>query len=183
MEGGIFTRPTAAWYSNNFLPHVGRRGTGGLNDVSKPTEEGIELWSTEIGHDSSQIIRREFRNKMDQVGIRFYDVSKGCMLVSRKQYYKKQLNLQVDVSYKRVSGGAWFPVRVMTEMFNINTGETIRLSNVTVDVNETVFNDPNLISDDVFELEIGPNAEVIDFTSLKMRLKKAIHKYGPKRNR
>ncbi len=134
MEVGIFKRPTSAWYGSNYLQHVGWEGTGGLNDVSKPTEEGVELWSSEIGHDSSQIIKREFRNKMDQVGIRFYDVSKGCMLVSRRQYYKNQLNLQVDVSYKRVSGGAWFPVRVMTQIFNINTGEIIRQSNVNVDI-------------------------------------------------
>ena len=136
------------------------------------TEPGIELWSNEIADEGTRLIKREFReNKYPLVGFWYYDVAKGCALVSSNQYSKDQLQSQTTVQYEQISGGAWFPVSVIAEHYNIKNGELVLQSKMEIDVSKSAFNDPAAISEDVFEIEIGPNTEVTDFTSLKTRLK------------
>jgi len=171
MELVISKKPPSDWYENNYLQNVGWQGAGGFNDVSEATAAGVELWSTEATKDGSRLIKREFRNEMDQTGVWYYDVVQGGMLVSSKQYYKKQIQVQQSVRYVKVSGGAWFPVSVITERYNIQNGELVLQSKMEVDVNKSVFNNPSAISEDVFEIEIGPNTKVTDLTSWRTKLK------------
>jgi len=91
VELGISKKRPSDWYEINYLQRVGWQGSGGVNDVSEATEAGVELWSTETTEDGSRLIKREFRNEMDQIGVWYYDVAQGGMLVSTKHYYKQQL--------------------------------------------------------------------------------------------
>jgi len=87
------------------------------------------------------------------------------------------LQLRRTIQYKQVSGGVWFPISVVTENYNIQNGELIYRSKMEVDIQKSVFNDPSIIPDEAFELEIGPNAEVKDLTSLKTRLKRFLNDF------
>lgn len=50
-------------------------------------------------------------------------------------------------------------------------------SRIEVDIQKSVFNDLSVIPDDAFELEIDPNDEVTDLTSLKTRLKRFLNDF------
>jgi hypothetical protein len=175
VEIGISRKPAGRFRQNNYLQSIGWQGRGGLNRISKPTEPGVEHWLTE----ENKTIEQTFHNtRTGQVGVWTYDVEKGYGLVSKEYYFKEDiLQLRTIIQYKQVSGGAWFPVSVVNKNFNIQNGELIYCSKMDVDINKSVFNDPSAIPDDVFELEIGPNDEVTDLTSLKTRLKRFLNDF------
>ena len=175
VEIGISKKPTPRFRRNNYLHTVGFQGRGGFNQISKPTEPGVEHWLTEEG----KVIKRTFHNtRTGQVGVRVYDIEKNHMLVTRESYVKEDVfQSRTTIQYKQVSGGAWFPVSVVSEHYNIQNGELISRSKMEVDINKSVFNDPSAIPDEVFELEIGPNAEVTDLTSWKTRLKRFLNDF------
>jgi hypothetical protein len=177
VEMVISKKPRSSWYENNYLQSVGWKGSGGLNDLSRPTETGVETWSTEDTEDGSSLIRSEFRNEMEQVGVKYYDEAKGGMLVSGEQYYDEQIQIRQSVRYKKISGDAWFPISVLTEQYNIQNGELILRFTMEIDTNKSIFNNPSSIPDDIFEIEIGPNTEVIDLTSLKTKLKMELNDF------
>lgn len=175
VEIGILRKPTGRFRQNNYLHTVGWQGRGGFNQIYKPTEPGVEHWLTE----ENKTIERTFHNtRTGQAGIRIYDIEKAYGLVTRESYVKEDvLQSRTTIQYKQVSGGAWFPFSVVTEHYNIQNGELISRSKMEVDIQKSVFNDPSAIPDDVFELEIGPNAEVTDLTSLKTRLKRFLNDF------
>lgn len=175
VEIGILKKPTERFHHNNYLQTVGWQGRGGLNHISKPTEPGIERWLAE----EDKVIKQTFHNtRTGQVGVRIFDVEKAYGLVTRESYVKEDvLQLRRTIQYKQVSGGVWFPISVVTENYNIQNGELIYRSKMEVDIQKSVFNDPSIIPDEAFELEIGPNAEVKDLTSLKTRLKRFLNDF------
>lgn len=178
VELAISKEPPSDWCENNYLQRVGWQGLGGLNEVFEATVPGIELWSNEIAEDGTRLIKREFReSKYPLVGFWYYDVAKGCALVSSKQYSEDQLQKQTTVHYEQISGGAWFPVSVITEHYNIQNSELLLRSKMEIDGNKSVFNDSSQIPEDIFQIEVGPNTEVRDFTSLKTRLKMKLNDF------
>jgi len=161
----------------NYLNDVGWQGRGLITNIcSKPlvTEPGTHHWSTE-----GKLIKWTFRNsRTGQVGVQTYDIEKAYGLVTRENYFKENvLQSRTTIQYKQVSGGAWFPVSVITEGHNIQNGELIYRNKMEIDRNKSVFNDPSAIPEDVFELKIGPNTEVTDLTSLKMKLKRFLNNF------
>ncbi|MCH8193978.1 MAG: hypothetical protein IIA65_08165, partial [Planctomycetes bacterium] len=112
VELGIFKKPTSLFYRYNYLHSVGWQASGGLNDVSKATEPGVETWSTEQGN----AIKYTFHSaKTGQVVIRTYDIEEAGGLVIAEIFSKENtLQLKTTVQYEQVSGGAWFPVSVIT---------------------------------------------------------------------
>lgn len=174
----ISKEPPSDWYENNYLQIIGWQGYAGLNHVFKAGVPGIDLWSTESTTEDSKLIEREFReSKTPLVGCWRYDLAQGGMLVSRKRYYKQQLQTQKSIRYAKVTGGAWFPVSVITEQYNVQNGELISRSRLEIDIENSVFNDPSALPEDVFEIKIGPNAKVEDLTSLKTRLKRRLNDF------
>ncbi len=165
----ISKKPPHNWYEDNYMQKVGWQGTGGLINVSKGNEPGVEQWRTE----KDNVIKRTFHNTMTgQVGVWIYDVEKAYGLVTYETYVKENtLQSRTTTQYIQVSGGAWFPISVIRDGYNIQNGELLYRNKMDVDVNKSAFNDPSAIPEDVFEIEIGPNTEVIDLTSLKTRLK------------
>lgn len=154
---------------NNYLQLVGWQGRSRLNNVSKATEPGIERWLTE----NQKRIKCTFHNtRTGRVGIKIYDIEKAYGPIALEHYGKDNtLQLRTTIQHVQISGGAWFPVSVVTDGYNAQNGEVLYRHKMELDVNKSVFNDPSAIPEDVFEIEIGPNTEVIDLTSLKTRLK------------
>ena len=175
VEIGIFKKPTSLFYRNNYLHSVGWQGSGGLNDVSKATEPGVENWSTEKGN----AIKYTFHSaKTGQVVIRTYGIEKACGLVTAEIFSKDNtLQRKTTVQYEQVSGGAWFPVSVISESYSIQNGELVYRHRTELDIDKSVFNDRSAIPEDVFELKIGPNTNVTDLTSLKTRLKRFLNNF------
>jgi|GEM_PF-2595511 len=165
----ITKKPTNRFYDNNYLQRVGWLGISPLNNVSKGDEPGVEKWLTE----ENKAIKRTFHNtRTGQIGISTYDIEKAYGLVAKESYVKEDvLQSRTTVRYQQVSGGAWFPVSVIIEGHNIQNGELLYRNKIKLDVSKSVFNDPSAVPEKVFELEIGPNSEVTDLTSLKTRLK------------
>ena len=143
--------------------------------MSKATEPGVEYWLTE----DNETIKRTFHNtRTGQVGVQFFDVEKAYGLTIYENYAKENaLQLRRTIQYKLVSGGAWFPISVITEGHNIQNGELIYRYKMELDSTKSTFNDPSTIPEDVFELKIGPNTEVTDLTSLKTRLKMRLNDF------
>ena len=177
VEMIVSPKPTSGWYENNYLQSVGWIGLGGLNHISKPTETGVETWSTESNDVDAHLIKNEFRNDSNQSVVRYYDESQGSMLVSSEQYYKNQIQIKQTVTYEEVSGETWFPVVVLTEQYSIQNGEPILRSKLEIDIDKSSFNDPSAIPENVFELEVGPNTDVTDLTSLKTKLKMRLNDF------
>jgi len=153
----------------NYLQDIGWFGYGLLGrGLTKPTEPGTQSHSTE-----GNLITVTFHNsRTGQIGVRTYDTEKAHAPVTRESYAKEDtLQSRTTIQYKQVSGGAWFPISIITEGYNIQNGELISRSKMEVDVNKSIFNNPSAIPTDVFNLKIGPNAEIKDMTSLKTKLK------------
>jgi len=169
VEMVISKKPPHGYYDNNYLQSVGWQGRGGLNDVSKATEPGVDRWLTE----DNKTIKRTFHNtRTGQVGVWIYDIEKAYGLVSMEYYCKENiLQLRTTIQYKQVSGGVWFPVSVITDGHNIQNGELIYRNKMELDSTKSVFNNPSATPEEVFDLKIGPNTEVTDLTSLKTKLK------------
>jgi len=157
------------FYNNNYLQRIGWQGGGLLTDVSKPTEPGVEHWLAE----NNQTIKWTFHNiRTGQVGVRTYDIEKAYGLITLENYAKEYtLQSRTTIQHKQISGGAWFPVSVVTDGYNIQNGELLYRHKMELVIDKSVFNDPSAIPEDVFELEIGPNTEVHDLTSLETKLK------------
>lgn len=174
VEVLILKEPPSDFYNINYLQTVGFQGGGGFNHVFKATEPGIDQWLTE-----DKFIKRTFHNtRTGQIGVRTYDIERNYVLVAYESYAKENaIQSRTTIQYKQVSRGTSFPVSVVTESYNIQNGELISRSKMEVDTNKSVFNDLSAIPDEVFELEIGPNDEVTDFTSLKTRLKQFLNDF------
>lgn len=163
---------------NNYLQIVGWQGRSRLTHVSKATkatEPGVERWLTE----NQKQIKRTFHNtRTGQVGIRIYDVEKACGPITVENYGKDNtLQSRTTIEYIDISGDAWFPVSVVTHGYHAQNGELLYRHKMELDVDKSVFNDPCAIPEDVFEIEIDPNTEVIDLTSLKTRLKMRLNDF------
>jgi hypothetical protein len=155
-------------HGDNYLRDIGWQNFDGplMAALKEPTEPGTRNFSTEVGEDGSKLIKQEFYNsRTAQVGFWYYDVDKSCVLI-RSEYYcgeTPQLQQRTNIRYEQIQGGAWFPVEVMSTGFNITNGEKISCNKTVVDISKSVFNDLSAVPDEVFELEIGKNAEVSDF--------------------
>ncbi len=171
----ISKKPTYHFRTNNYLLTVGWQGRGGRNHVPKATEPGVEQWITE----ESKTIARTFRNtRTGYVGIRTYDIEKAYGLVTYLNYHKQDvLQSQTTFEYMQLSDGSWFPVSVITEGYNNKNGELLYRDKIKLDSSKSVFNDPSAIPEGAFELEVGPNTEVTDLTSLKTRLKRFLNNF------
>lgn len=155
----------------NYLTEIGWLGRGLISRIcvkSGPTEPGILRYSRE-----GRLIKMEFHNsRTGQIGIWMYDPQKAYGLVTEENYARAgKMQAHTRIEYAQVPGGAWFPIRVATDGFNIQTGELLHRSKLEVDVGKSVFNDPAALPVDVFELKAGPNTEITDLTSLKTRVK------------
>ncbi|TKJ34613.1 MAG: hypothetical protein CEE38_17225 [Planctomycetes bacterium B3_Pla] len=175
VEMVISKKPPHNWCENNYMQKVGWQGNGGLINVSKGNEPGVEQWRTEEG----KVIKRTFHNtRTGQVGVWTYDIEKAHGLITYESYCKVNiLQSRTTIQYKQVSGGAWFPISVITAGYNIQNGELLYRNKIDVDVNKSAFNNPSAIPEDVFKIEIGPNTEIIDLTSLKTRLRMRLNDF------
>jgi hypothetical protein len=160
---------------NNYLQRVGWQGRSRLTDVSKGNEPGLERWLVE----DQKRIKRTFHNtRTGQVGIKIYDIENAYGLITLENYAKdNRLQSRTTVQHMQISGGAWFPVSVVRDGYNIQNGELLYQHKMELDIDKSVFNDPSAIPEDVFELEIGPNTEVLDLTSLKTKLKMRLNDF------
>ena len=142
-----------------------------LYDETKP-DHIKDNWLIENGDDGSKLIKWEIHNnKTGQIGIRWFDPEKGFVLVSYENYASlDHLQSRTTFQYQQVSGGAWFPIEVNRESFNIQTGEILQYNNAKVDVNKSFFNDASRIPADTFEMKIGPDTEVSDYMLGEERL-------------
>ena len=94
-------------------------------------------------------------------------------LVTALNYYKEDaLQGKTTLQYMQLSDGSWFPFSVITEQYNIQTGEVIARHKFELDIDKSVFNDPSATPEDAFELKLGSNTNVTDLTSLKTRFKR-----------
>ena len=175
VEMVISKKPPYQFRDHNYLQVVGWQGRSRLNNVSKATEPGVERWLTE----NQKRIKRTFHNtRTGRVGIQIYDIEKAYGPITLEHYGKDNtLQLRTTIQHIQISGGAWFPVSVVTDGYNAQNGEVLYRHRMELDVNKSVFNDPSAIPEDVFEIEIGPNTEVIDLTSLKTRLKMRLNDF------
>jgi len=170
----ISKKPKYHYYTFNYLAAVGWQGDGGFNHVSKGgepgLEPGIEHWSTENG----QLIKWTFHNtRTGQEGVRIYDAEKAYGLVTDLNYCKEDvLQAKTTLQYMQLSDGSWFPFSVITEKYNIQTGEVIARHKSELDIDKSVFNDPSATPEDAFELKLGSNTNVTDLTSLTTRFKR-----------
>jgi hypothetical protein len=161
--------------SENHLTDIGWLGHGLISSIcgrSVPTEPGTLRYSQQ-----GQLIQEEFHNRRTgQIGVVTYDGEKAYGLVTRENYAQAgKIQSRTTIRYEQVPGGAWFPVRVVTEGYSIQTGELIHQSKVEVDVDKSVFNHPAAFPEDIFELKAGPNTDVTDLTSLTTRLKRLMN--------
>ena len=171
----ISKKPPHQFRQINYLQSVGWQGRSFLTDVSKATEPGVEHW---LAEDQKRIKRTFHNTRTGQVGIKIYDIEKAYGLIKNLNYCQKDvLQCKTTVQYRQVSGGAWFPVSVIKEGYNIQNGELLYRTKMELDIDKSVFNDPSAIPEDVFELEIGPNTEVLDLTSWKTKLKMRLNDF------
>ena len=167
----------------NFLQDVGWQGWGLINHAlhikkgMRGREPGTDHWSIEIGRDGNKLIKWEFRNsKTGQIGISYYDLEKGYGLVCKESYESPtQLKTQTTIKYEQVSGGAWFPADYNYEHFNIQNGELIHRRKMEIDLDKSVFNEPSVIPENIFDLEIYPNTDVTDYTGVLTRFREKIN--------
>jgi hypothetical protein len=167
-------------YTNeNYLQTIGWQGIGLLTvntdeKLRKHMSPGIEEWTVIDGNDSGKLIKHEFHNsKTGQIGITYYDPKQGFGILRHESYASKgHFQYRDTFRYSQVSGGAWFPIEYNSTNFNIQNGEIIAQSKTKINLEKSVFNNPSAIPKDIFEYKIGPNDEVFDATSLKMRIKR-----------
>jgi hypothetical protein len=165
------------------LQDIGWQGPGLINRVihikkgTRGREPGTNHWTIEVGKDGRKLIKREFRNsRTGQIGRRYYDAEKGYGLVCEKSYISPtQLRSQTTIKYEQVSGGAWFPVEVNYELFNIQNGELIHCRKMEIDLDKSVFNEPSVIPEDIFDLEIYTNTDVTDYNGVLTRIREKIN--------
>jgi hypothetical protein len=155
----------------NYLTDVGWLGRGLISivwDKSQFTEPGTLQYSQQ-----DKLIKIEFRNsKTGGGGIDTYDSEKVYGLVTRESFFQRgKIQSRTTIEYAQVPGGAWFPVRVITDAFSVQTGELIHRSKMEVDIGKSAFNDPAALPEGIFELKAGPNTEIRDLTSLTTRVK------------
>ena len=167
----------------NFLQDIGWHDPGLISSVihtkkgTRGREPGTERWSIEVEKDGSKLIKWEFRNsRTGHIGRRYYDAEKGYGLVCEESYNSPtQLQSQITIKYEQVSGGAWFPVEVNYEHFNIQNGELIHRRRMEIDLDKSVFNEPSAIPENIFDLEIYPNTDVTDYTDVLTRFREKIN--------
>jgi len=137
VEMVISKKPPRNYYIDNYLQCVGWQGNGVLNHVSKATEPGVEHWLTE----DNKTIKRTFHNtRTGQVGVWIFDVEEAYGLTIYENYAKEDaLQSRRTIQYKQVSGGAWFPISVITEGHNIQNGELIYRNKMEVDSTNWTF--------------------------------------------
>ena len=128
-------------------------------------EPGTQHLSIEAGDDGSKLVKHAFYNsRTGQVGFWYYDIDKDYALVRFDNYASEtQLAMRKDYRYEQMQGGVWFPVEMTVTGFNVTNGEKVSCNKMVVDVSKSVFNDPSAVPNEVFELEIGRNAEISDF--------------------
>ena len=131
-------------------------------------EPGTDHWSIEAGKNGRRLIKWEFRNsRTGQIGRSYYDVENGYGLVCYENYNSPtKLQARTTIKYEQVLGGAWFPVDFNYESFNVQNGELIDRRKLEIDLDKSVFNNPSAIPEDIFDLEISPNTEIIDYTDV-----------------
>jgi len=153
----------------NYLVDIGWHGLGLMSNIgAAPTEPGTSRYLVE-----GPLIKMTFENgRTGQIGVWTYDTEKAYGLIDYENYLQEgKIQSRTTIAYGQVSGGIWFPVRVVTETYSAQTGELLARSKMEVDMDKSVFNDPGALPEDVFELEAGPNTEVQDQTSLTTRLR------------